>query len=78
VIVALIGALRGAGDTHFTMIASVVAHWTFVPLLYLCLKVFKMSVPFSWFALVVFFLIFSLVLVLRFNSGKWKKIKVIA
>lgn len=77
VIVAIVGALRGAGDTHFTMIASVAAHWTFVPVLYLCLHVFKLSVPFSWFTLVVFFLIFTLVLVKRFKSGKWKKIKVV-
>lgn len=78
VIVAIIGALRGAGDTHFTMFASVIAHWSFVPLLYLCLKVFNMSVTFSWFVLVVFFLLFSLVLVLRFTSGKWKKIRVLS
>lgn len=78
VIVAIIGALRGAGDTHFTMIVSVAAHWAFVPILYLCLNVFNMSVPFSWFILVLFFLIFSLILVLRFKSGKWKQIKVIS
>ena len=78
VIVAIIGALRGAGDTHFTMLVSVAAHWAFVPILYLCLNIFNMSVPFSWFMLVVFFLIFSLILVLRFKSGKWKTIKVIS
>lgn len=78
VIVALVGALRGAGDTHFTMIASVLAHWSFVPVLYLCLHVFNFSVPFSWFMLVVFFLIFSFVLVNRFKSGKWKTIKVVS
>lgn len=77
VLVALIGALRGAGDTHFTMIVSVVAHWSFIPILYLALNVFKFSVPLSWFLLVVFFLLFSTVLVFRFRSGKWKKIRVI-
>ncbi len=78
VIAAIIGALRGAGDTHFTMIVSVAAHWAFVPVLYLCLNVFKMSVPFSWFMLVVFFLIFTMILVMRFKSGKWKTIKVVS
>lgn len=77
VVVALVGALRGAGDTHFTMIVSVAAHWSFVPLLYLSMNVFKLSVPFSWFLLVLFFLIFSTILVFRFRSGKWKKIRVI-
>lgn len=77
VIVALIGALRGAGDTHFTMIASVAAHWLLVPLLYLSLKVLHFSVPFSWLLLVIFFLLFCVVLVMRFTSGKWMKIRVI-
>jgi len=77
VVVALVGALRGAGDTHFTMIISVTAHWMFIPILYLSMYVLKLSVPFSWFLMVLFFLVFSMVLILRFRSGKWKKIKVI-
>lgn len=77
VIVALVGALRGAGDTHFTMIVSVIAHWSFVPILYVSLNVLNLSVPFSWFLLIVFFLLFSTALIFRFRSGKWKTIKVI-
>jgi multidrug resistance protein, MATE family len=77
VMVAFVGALRGAGDTHFTMIASVSAHWLFVPILYLALNVLHLSVELSWLLLVVFFLLFCLVLVFRFRSGKWKNIKVI-
>lgn len=74
---AIVGALRGAGDTHFTMIASVSAHWIFVPILYLSLNVFHLSVTLSWFLLVLFFFAFCYVLYRRFRSGKWKKIKVI-
>ncbi len=77
VLVALVGALRGAGDTYFTMVASVSAHWLFIPILYLALDVLKLSVPLSWFLLVVFFLLFCTVLIYRFRSGKWKKIRVI-
>ncbi len=77
VMVALVGALRGAGDTLFTMIASVVSHWLFVPILYFSLNVLNFSVEISWLMLVVFFLIFCSVLIFRFRSGKWKKIKVI-
>lgn len=77
VLVALIGALRGAGDTHFTMISSVAAHWSFVPILYIAFHVFHLSVVISWFLLVMFFLVFCGVLVWRFQSGKWKTIKVI-
>lgn len=75
--VAIIGALRGAGDTYFTMIASVAMHWSFVPVLYLSFYVFNFSVEISWLLLVLFFLVFCGVLYLRFRSGKWKKIKVI-
>jgi len=78
VVVALVGALRGAGDTHFTMIVSAIAHWSFVPLLYICLNTLKLSVPFSWFVLIMFYLLFSLVLIMRFRSGKWKAIRVIS
>jgi multidrug resistance protein, MATE family len=74
---ALVGALRGAGDTHFTMIASVSAHWLFVPILYLALDVLNFSIAMSWLALVIFFLLFSCVLFFRFKSGVWKNIKVI-
>lgn len=77
VMVAFIGALRGAGDTHFTMAASVIAHWSFIPLLYISMKVMHLSVSFSWLLLVIFFLLFCSVLIIRFNSGKWMRIKVI-
>lgn len=77
IMVALIGALRGAGDTFFTMVASVSAHWLFVPILYVSFNVFNLSVVTAWLILVIFFLLFCAVLVVRFQSGKWKKIKVI-
>lgn len=77
VLVALIGALRGAGDTYFTMIASVSMHWSFLPILYVALDVLKLSVPFSWFLLVLFFLVFCTVIIQRFRSGKWMKLRMI-
>ncbi|MBK8805261.1 MAG: MATE family efflux transporter [Bacteroidales bacterium] len=77
IMVAIVGALRGAGDTHFTMIASVTAHWIFVPVLYLSFNVFHFSVIISWVFLVIFFLVFCGVLVIRFRSGKWKKLRII-
>lgn len=77
VMVAMVGALRGAGDTHFTMIVSVAGHWLFVPVVFITLKVFKLSVPISWLAMVLSFLLFCLVLIVRFRTGKWKTIRVI-
>ncbi len=77
VMVAMSGTLRGAGDTYFTMITSVSAHWLFVPMLYLSLKVFHLPVSFSWLLLVIFFLMFCSIFIIRFRQGKWKKIRVI-
>ncbi|HLP15018.1 MAG TPA: MATE family efflux transporter [Bacteroidota bacterium] len=77
VLVALVGALRGAGDTHFTMVASVAAHWTFVPILYVSFNVFHLSAVTGWALLVVFFLVFCVVLIARFFGGKWKSIRVV-
>jgi len=78
VMVAIVGALRGAGDTHFTMIIAVSAHWTFVPVVYLMLNVWQLSPVTAWLGLVIMFLIFCAVLILRYRSGKWKEIRVIA
>lgn len=77
ILAATIGALRGAGDTHFTMMASVIGHWTFVPIIYISLNVLKLSVIISWLMMIVFFLIFCITLIFRFRSGKWKNIRVI-
>lgn len=77
VMVALVGALRGAGDTVFTMIASVASHWLIIPIIYVSLNVLNLSVELSWFSAVIFYLVFCLILYLRFKSGKWKKIKLI-
>lgn len=78
VMVALIGALRGAGDTYFTMLASVGANWAFVPVLYLSFYVFGFSVPLAWFLIVVIYLIFCFVIYKRFRKEQWKKIQVIS
>ncbi len=75
--VALVGALRGAGDTHWTMIASVTFHWTFIPLLWIMFNVFNASALMGWLALVILFLFFCFALYLRYRSGKWKKMRVI-
>lgn len=77
IMVAIVGALRGAGDTHFTMMISVIAHWTMLPVVYIILKVLNMSAVAAWFGLIISFLMFCLVLIMRYRSGKWQRIKVI-
>jgi multidrug resistance protein, MATE family len=75
--VAMIGTLRGAGDTFYTMVISVLANWMFIPLLYLSLYVFKMSVPFGWLIITLVYLVFCYFIYRRFSTGKWKKIQII-
>ena len=77
IMVALIGTLRGAGDTHFTMILSVSANWILVPVLYLIMNVIGLSPAVGWFALVIVFLCFCFALYQRFKKGKWKQLNVI-
>jgi MATE family multidrug resistance protein len=77
IMVAIVGALRGAGDTHFTMLISVAAHWTMLPVLYFIMNILGMSAVAGWLGIIIFFLIFCFVLVLRYRSGKWQQIKVV-
>ncbi len=71
--VALVGALRGAGDTHWTMIASVTFHWTFIPLLWVMFHVFNASAVMGWLALVILFLVFCFALYLRYRERKMEE-----
>lgn len=74
--VAFIGTLRGAGDTFFTMVASVASHMILLPILYIAVKVMNFSVEVGWGILVVCFLLFCVVLAVRFKNGKWKTIEI--
>lgn len=75
--VAMIGTLRGAGDTFYTMILSVAANWSFLPLVYVSLYLMNLSVAWAWFAIVVVYMLFSYAIFRRFKTEKWKAIKVI-
>ena len=75
--VSLVGALRGAGDTHWTMVASVTFHWSFIPVLYIMFNVFKSSPVAAWSVLVAFFMLFCTVLFFRFREGKWREIRIV-
>lgn len=77
VMVAMVGTLRGAGDTFYTMVISVLANWAFLPLLYLSLYVFDLSVPFGWLVVVLVYLVFCYVIYRRFRTEKWKALRVI-
>jgi len=75
--IAFIGALRGAGDSFWAMALSVGLHWTLVPMLYVLMKVFGFSAQAGWMVLIATFFIFSFFIYLRYKSGYWKTIKMV-
>ena len=76
-IVTCIGVLRGAGDTRWSMIASVSLHYFMVISLYLVIKVFHLGAELGWIVVVFVFMLFSVVFYFRYRGGKWKEIKMV-
>ncbi len=72
----LAGALRGAGDTMYPLYASILGIWVFrVGITYVFVNEFGWGLIGAWVALVMDQYIRSVVVYLRFRSGKWKYIK---
>ncbi|MDX2481960.1 MAG: MATE family efflux transporter [Desulfuromusa sp.] len=76
-VVVFSGALRGAGDTFWTMCLSVGMHWLLVLILWVFLKVLELSPQTAWLAVIGFFLIFSGLFYLRYQNGKWKTLELV-
>ncbi|SKC84776.1 MATE family efflux transporter [Maledivibacter halophilus] len=71
------GALRGAGDTRSVMAIVFLRLWSmFVPLTYLFIIVLDKGVVGVWYAEIMSFLVFSIVISLRFKSKKWTEIRI--
>lgn len=77
VIVIFIGVLRGAGDTYWTMAASVILHWMLLPIPLIIMNLLGYSVIVAWGGVILVFMTFSLVFFLRYQSGKWEQMKVV-
>ena len=76
---ALPAALRGTGDTKFTMFAAICTMFAFrVGLSYLLIKVFHVGFIGVWIAMVSDWAIRSIIFTIRFKQGKWKKNVLIA
>ncbi|MEN7973495.1 MAG: MATE family efflux transporter [Verrucomicrobiota bacterium] len=72
------GALRGAGDTHFTMYyQSVVAWGLLVPGQLLLVLVFKCNVYISWMWTLFYIIVLGAGFSYRFWSGRWKSINLL-
>ena len=68
------GALRGSGDTRFTMSTTIV-NWFVVrlPLAVLFAFPFGLGLAGIWLAVLVDYCVRAVILALRFRSGRWSK-----
>ncbi len=71
------GALRGTGDTFSVMVITALRLWvTFIPLSYIFIIVLKQGVIGMWYGEIISFLIFNIIMFMRFKSKKWVNIKI--
>ena len=66
------GVLRGAGDTRWLMVASVILHWAMLVAQYFIIQVFKLSPKVSWIAFVIMILAIAVVYAWRLKAGRWR------
>ena len=71
------GALRGSGDTFWTMVISVTLHWLFLAEVLVLIKWLQLSPIAAWIAFVLFIPIIAVAFILRYRSGAWRNIKVV-
>ncbi len=72
----LAGALRGAGDTVYPLLASFIGIWVFrVLVAYIFVSIFKWGLVGAWIALVLDQYTRSAIVYIRYHSGKWKYVR---
>ncbi len=71
------GAIRGAGDTRWPMVVSLLMAWFFfVPSVLILGKVLGYGVFGAWTGATIYISVLGLLLFARFKSGKWKSMKI--
>ena len=71
------GALRGAGDTKAAMYISVSMHWVLAIAAVIMIRVLEVPPLQMWIFFIGFVIILGAMIFWRFQSGHWRKIKVI-
>jgi len=67
------GALRGAGDTVWVMLACGIMNWFNAFALYVAAYVIKMPAQYAWIIVVIVYSTAPLLFFFRWKSGKWRR-----
>ena len=71
-------AVRGAGDTRFPLVFTLVTGWFLMVIpTWICWRWFDGSLIGSWTACTVYICVLGIGMMLRFQSGRWKTMRVI-
>ncbi len=71
------GALRGAGDTRSVMVITALRIWTlFVPITFVLVHFYGQGIISVWIARIISFIVFCVVIHIRFTGKKWSRIKI--
>ncbi|WP_228725150.1 MATE family efflux transporter [Caproicibacter fermentans] len=71
-------ALRAAGDARFTMATSMISMWVFrIGFSYVLSLYLGLGLLGTWLAMFIDWIVRSIVFLIRFAKGKWKRLKVI-
>ncbi len=72
-----VSALKGAGDTTYIMLVSLVMATALAVTSYLAVEVFHLGVYECWVLIVIWLIALAAVYLLRFMGGKWRHMRVI-
>ncbi len=71
------GALRGAGDTRFVMVSTLIGVWGLRLVgTYILIDFFNMGLLGAWIGMVIDLFVRGMLNFMRFRSGKWKYIRI--
>jgi len=75
--IVLSSALRGAGDTFWSMVVSVSCHWCFTIAAVVLVHVFDADPRVTWVTVVVLITGMCVAFVFRYRGGKWRSMTVV-
>lgn len=71
------GALRGSGDTFWTMVISVAAHWVFALTALVMIRILNAEPRTTWMAVVLLVVGLGITFWLRYRTGHWRSLRVV-